>query len=195
MRKLFVTCALVIAAIIIAPGSASAQATGDVDVAITVNGFVILYYYDDIAITIPSDVMAEALGADTTGGIGDPGFAATAVTSSGSGTMTAENATPPTSSNPGLTPVTLTIQNAWSIRGLVNTSVTVDVIGFNDLTSGGSGDIVVTGGACNGTCTGLSPSLGAALSGGVDLNLDFQGITAADTFASTATYTVRATIL
>lgn len=194
MRKLFVTCALVIAAIIIAPGTASAQATGDVDVAITVNGFVILYYYDDIAITIPSSVMAEALGADATGGIGDPAFTASAVTSSGSGSMTAENATPPTSSNPGLTPVTLTIQNAWSIRGLVSTAVDVDVTGFNDLTSG-SGDIVVTGGACNGTCTGLNPSLGAALSGGVDLDLDFQSITAPDTFASTATYTITASIL
>ncbi|MFV2072547.1 MAG: hypothetical protein ACC742_07840 [Thermoanaerobaculales bacterium] len=198
MKKLFVTCVLILGVALMVPSTASAQATGDVDVSITVNGFVILYYYDTIAITIPANVMAQALaGSDVTGGVADNGFTASAVSSTGTGVLTAENATAPTSSDPSTTAVTLTIQNAWAIRGLVasGSTVTVSVGNLSDLTSGASGTIAVTSGACSGTCTGLTPTFGTPLSGGVELGLDFSAITAPDTFASAPTYTITAAIV
>lgn len=193
MKKLFVSCALIIGALIIAPATASAQATGDVDVSITVNGFVILYYYDTVGITIPSNVMAQAFaGADANGAVGSS--LSTTATSTGAGALNAAGAA--LGSGSLTTTQTLTIENAWALRGLIasGSSVAVTVTGFTDLTSASSGDIAVTGGACSGTCTGLTPTLGAADTGDVDLTLDFTGITAPDTFASTATYTITATI-
>ncbi len=195
MKKIVVACLLVVGAFLVAPGSASAQATGDVDVSITVNGFVILYYYDTVAITIPSNVMAQALaGADANGGVGSP-LGSMAATSLGAGVLTAPNATAPGGTAPG-SDATLTIQNAWSIRGLTANGVDVAVLdNGNDLTHASAGTIEVDQARCAGSCTDLDPTLGSVLSGGVELDLDFAGVTGPGTFSSAATYTITATVL
>ena len=191
MKKLFVTCALIIAAIVIAPATASAQATGDVDVAITVNGFVILYYYDTVNISIPSAVMAQALAdADANGGVASTLTAG--ATSTGAGALNVAGA----ALGGGLT-----IENAWSIRGLVDAANAVDVTvdTFVNLTSASSGSITInpatSGCARVGGCTGLTPSLGAPLSGNVELGLNFTGITGTGIFNSAATYRITANIV
>lgn len=197
MKKLFVTCALIIAAIVIAPATASAQATGDVDVAITVNGFVILYYYDTVNISIPSAVMAQALAdADANGGVASTLTAD--ATSTGAGALNVGGA----ALGGGLTTdQLLTIENAWSIRGLVDAANAVDVTvdTFVNLTSASSGSITInpatSGCARVGGCTGLTPSLGAPLSGNVELGLNFTGITGTGIFNSAATYRITANIV
>lgn len=199
MKKIAVACMLIMGAIFVAPGSASAQASGAVDVSITVNGFVILYYYSSVDIEIPSNVMAQALaGADTSGGLASTPSGSEIATSTGSGSLAVGfdelGGTAPGSN------ATLTIENAWAIRGLTANGVDVSVTEGTapDLTSNsGSGTIAVNGVSCvheGGDCDDIPTLLSAAKSGGVELNLGFSGITDPGDFSSSATYTITATV-
>jgi hypothetical protein len=199
MRKLITAAALVMALVLLAPAQAQAQASGDVDVAITVNGLVILYYYDNVDVTIPSSVMTQLLGTDAADA--DATWASSVdATYVDATTLSVDNGAPDSATTPALpSGITLTIENAWSIRTLMGAggSVTVSAsANVANLSGGASGTIGVGGAACQGTCTVNGPQpLTTVHSGNVNLTgLDFTTVTAVDTFSAAAAYTVTATI-
>jgi hypothetical protein len=199
MKKVLIALTAIVALVALTPSTASAQATGDVDVAITVNGIVILYYYDDVSINIPSSEMALILGltgdsiADTTFGTVDAAY--------GGSALSVDPGTPPTGGNPTLPgTVPLTITNAWAVRGLMTTASSVDVTVSTLVATldgpGTTGSIGISSLACAPalSCTGLTPTLATANSGDVTMDLDFSTISNAATFAATTAYTITATV-
>jgi len=200
MKKVLIALTAAVALVALIPSTASAQATGDVDVDITVNGIVILYYYDNISVNIPSAAMAQLMGASATSSIADTtwggGFAVDAAY--GAGALTVDDGAPTNSALTLPNAVPFTIQNAWAVRGLLAAGSTVTVSVTNPvalLGGGAAGDIGVSATACSGTCTGLTPTLATPAVGDVGMTLDFTTVNTPGNFAAAPAFTIEANIV
>lgn len=198
MKKVLIALTAVLALVALTPSMASAQASGSVDVDITVNGIVILYYYDNISINIPSSQMAAILGATAAGGFGsgaDSSWIAPIDATGGSPTTLTVNNGAPANSATAVSAVALTIQNAWAVRGLAASGVTVDVTvppGFaTTLDASSSGDTIgVSSVGCSGTCT-FQPNFATPNVGDIIMNLDFSGVNSIDTYSAGPAFTIQ----
>ncbi len=187
LRTSGVIALVAMALMMVSAPAAEAQATGDVDVHITLSSITILYFYDDIYVNIPVGVLSRLITGDTDGD--DPDIADTTFINPTDATWVAVDDLAVDDGAPGTTDVwdptgvNLTISNAWAVRALgapgTDTDVSVSTGGTETLTHSagpGSGEMHITGAACGGTCTALTPGLfGAAATGDVDLTLDFTG--------------------
>jgi hypothetical protein len=203
MKKTLFVLALVAVAMTMGTTTASAQATGTTDLTVSIPDLVILYYYDTVSVSIDAEALA-ALAGDTvfanpeldeilavTGGT----TSASALESSGD--LTADLAISPTST--GLSNATLTLQNAWAVRGLSSFSYEAGIaLGATpNLTNGGSvigvsNPAINVGGGSYGTSNVNVPvsGLGTPTNGNVQLTLDLSTVTLSGDHSSTGTYTI-----
>lgn len=103
-----------------APSSVYAQASGGMDLDITVNPLILLYYYGNVDVTIST----AALAGIVTGGTGDAAFDEGVSTVNA---FTPDLAVAGTSSFTSPTAVNLDMTNAWAVRALGNGSNNVRV--------------------------------------------------------------------
>lgn len=164
--------------------SAQAQATGSTAVSVNVNGIVILYYYSNVNVTLPSTLLGpSAVSAGTATNT------ATAVPGGAEATLTN-----PTSATPvTLGAVNLDILNAWSVRALNTASANsqVTISGTADtLTAGGTNVITIAGRQVRATSSSFGassvfPSAGTFITpqtGDVRLVLDMTAVSAIGNF-------------
>ncbi len=197
MKKKLAAIALS-AAIMCAPGGSSHAASVDVDIDITLPSILILYCYDDIALSLSTADLATALGVTNDSGASVNGVGGPTGYTAAPGTVTADMDL--TGSAPG---VTTTID-----------LVLTDTCGVRAIASGGTATITVpsfeptleaAGGVANGSITVNSVTTsdaglnGLTLTGGfgtlntfdVTMNLDLSGVVAADTFSDTDGSTIE----
>jgi len=179
MKKLFVTCALIIAAIVIAPSTASAQATGATTVDINLPDIVILHYFSSVDITLTQAALGTFLTGTASNAV-DEGNSAPA-----SGGFTQDLGMTPTGLSGNPAAALLTLENAWAVRAIstaggtntqlaiVNTTPVLDHA--STTASMAMTGVAVDDGTNNGaTITFPAPGLVNPVTGDVELTLDMS---------------------
>ena len=168
-----------------------AQAQVAVDVDITLGGMTILYYHDNINVTVSDSVLASLLLPASCAG----GSCVEAVTGSGNATSPAAGQlnwlgnVVGTPAPANLSSIDLNLQNVWAVRAIggssANTTVTIAAGASDNQINGVTGYIgivsraIATGatatcGAGSTTATFADPGLATATQGSVCLELDFS---------------------
>jgi hypothetical protein len=176
--------------------AAADTATGNTAFKVILQPVTLLYYYNEVDLTIPSSVLTTLAG-------GAPaGLAAQAVTASGtSSTLNASLTSPATSTAAGISSAALTLSNFWAVRsitspgsgGLTNVTVsfasataapTATLTGTTTTTATiGLSALATTNSSFAGTGLGGTPQ-----TGNVTMNMNLSNATAADTYAGATIY-------
>jgi hypothetical protein len=207
--KLFSSRRLPLAAMLAAPFAFTAQqaaAQVDVDVNITLNGLVILNYYSQIDVTIPSAVLGGLFSCAGGGSISAPGGVACnqgsagAVTATGTATQLTAAPTDVPTPGPGTTPsaVPLVLEDVWAVRAIANSGQTVGVTvtaGVEALTNGAAS--IAIAGATVAPASFAPPGLVNPTYGDVTLTLNLANATLAGAYSSLSgdDYTLDVTLL
>ena len=174
----------------------AAAATGNTAFKVILQPVTLLYYYNEVDLTIPSSVLTTLAG-------GAPaGLAAQAVTAGGtSSTLTASLTSPATSTAAGISSAALTLGNFWAVRSITSpgsgglTNVTVSFASSSaaptatlkgTTTTTATIDLsalATTNGSFAGTGLGGSPQTGS-----VTMNMNLSNATAADTYTGATIY-------
>ena len=205
--KLFSSRRLPLAAILAAPFAFTAQqaaAQVDVDVNITLNGIVILNYYSQIDVTIPSAVLGGlfscAGGGTVTAGVACNQGSAGSVTATGTATQLTAAPTDVPTPGPGTTPsaVPLVLEDVWAVRAIANggQQVNVSVLPGVQALTNGAASIAITG-ASVAPAAFAPPGLVNPTYGDVTLTLNLANATLAGAYSSLAgdDYTLDVTLL
>ncbi len=170
----------------------AAQAQVAVDVNITLDGIVILYYYDVINVSIDSAALSGLFGVGGCGGTVTAGIACAQGTHSGAaayaaGQLNVANAPFAATPAPGAAPanVPLFLENVWAVRAIANAgqNVQVSVVAGADPLVNGAAQITFTG-ASVAPASFAPPGLVNPQYGSVTLGLNLTGATAAGTYSS-----------
>ena len=176
--------------------AAADTATGNTAFKVILQPVTLLYYYNEVDLTIPSSVLTTLAG-------GAPaGLAAQAVTAGGtSSTLTASLTSPATSTAAGISSAALTLSNFWAVRSITSpgsgglTNVTVSFASSSaaptatlkgTTTTTATIDLsalATTNGSFAGTGLGGSPQTGS-----VTMNMNLSNATAADTYTGATIY-------
>ena len=176
--------------------AAADTATGNTAFKVILQPVTLLYYYNEVDLTIPSSVLTTLAGGASSG------LAAQAVTASGtSSTLTASLTSPATSTAAGISSAALTLSNFWAVRsitspgsgGLTNVTVsfasssaapTATLKGTTTTTATiGLSALATTNSSFAGTGLGGTPQ-----TGNVTMNMNLSNATAADTYAGATIY-------
>lgn len=185
--------------------STPSQAQVEVDVDITLGGLTILYYYNQLDVTIPAAAFAGLIDSCTpiTNGQGCSEGAASALTATADGVgFTADAAIAPDTGALNLSAVPLDLDNVWAVRAVggssANTELTFAVGAGATLVNAGGGNIQVNSAlgyvaaAPAATVSFSDPGLVTPTNGGVRLVLNLTNATSSGEYsgASNATYTI-----
>ncbi len=197
MKRLLFVLTIALVALSLNSAPVAAQASGDTNIDITLEGIVILHYFSEVDVTITSG----ALGAYLTGG--------TAAVDEGaigplSGGMNFNLNISPTALTGDPSAVVLTLEDAWAVRSLGGTGDMSQIaITQNTPTlthTGGTATMLITGHAVDAgggpaaTVTFPSPGLVDAHEGDVQLTLDLTNATAAGEYED-GVFTLTATLV
>lgn len=190
-------------------GSASAQVS--VDVNVTLEGIVILNYFNVIDVTIPATIWGGIFNAPCanatlpSAGVACPegNAGALTVTGSGSGITATRGPWTPIGSATPLNNLPLTLANVWAVRAIANAgggNVQVAVTTSSDplVHSAGGGVQITFAGTPSATpATFAAPGLVTPQFGNVNLGLNMTAATRAGLYSSTAgtDYTLSVTLL
>ena len=182
----------------IAPTPAAADtATGNTTFKVLLQPVTLLYYYQEVDLTIPSSVLLTLAG-------GKPAaLGAQALTATGTASTLAASLTSPAGSvAPGITAAALTLSNFWAVRSITtagsgNTTVSVSFASGTAQTGA-----TLTGQAASSTSTIALSSLattngtgftgtglgGTPQTGDVSMNMNLSNANTADTYAGATIY-------
>lgn len=177
-----------------------AQATGNTTVSIDIPDIVILHYFSTVDVTIDAAAMGTYLTGGAPNAVDEGNFTGPAAENAGQ--FEANLAIAPSALSGDPSNATLLLQQAWGVRAISlgnpvsETDLTIGITNAN-LTNGGSvitiADAFVDDGTSNGTSIQFaSPGLAPALTGDIELLLDFSNTTAAGAHAG-GIFTLTAT--
>ena len=195
MKRLLFVLTIALVALSLNSAPVAAQATGDTDIDITIEGIVILHYFSEVDVTITSG----ALGSYLTGGAAavDEG-----VGTGASGTMDFNLNISPTALTGNPSAVVLTLQNAWAVRSLGGAGDMTQIAitqNMPTLTHAGGATMTITGHAVDAgtgpaaTVLFASPGLVDPEYGDVQLTLDLTNATSAGEYVD-GVFTLTATL-
>lgn len=181
----------------------SSQAQVSVDVNVTLDGIVILDYYNEVNISIPSAALFSLTGCTASGGVNQcPQGAVSATATMASGQLVAPTTAVPLAPVNGvpLTAVPLLLENVWAVRAIATAAQQVNVQvaipgGSSTLNNAGASMVLSLGSGIN-PVSFAPPGLVAPRWGDVSLQLDLSQATLAGQYSSASgtDYTLTATL-
>ncbi len=201
LRRISLVAAAAVGLSAVAPSS---QAQVSVDVNVTLDGIVILDYYNQINITIPSAALLNLTGCTLAGSVQQCSQGTISATATVAGSQLVVPTTPvpltPVTGTIDLAAVPLLLEDVWAVRAIATAAQQVNVLvavpgGASTLTNGAA-TIELSLGSGTNPVVFPPPGLAAPVHGNVSLELDLSNATLAGQYssASGSDYTLTATL-